>query len=222
MAGVRRTTAGLTVPWEIASWSPRVHSLTSQALHGGRSLDGLLDDSDPWARRDRDELRAAFTAMADRMLAYLPGGSTHMAPVGDAVLEARRSLRDGDFDGTLRGLAAADGLRRRTGPGVGWQRSPEEALDDVLAEAAERVRDGRSTAVSNVWRSDRTAAAEVRAEATTSAEPLREDELELWERVEPAAARRVTRDVGGRRDWSHRRPERAVEQTPGRQVGRSL
>lgn len=94
---------------------------------------------------------------------------------------------------------------------------------------------GPSRAVSNAWRSDVTAAAEVQATAPTVDNPpdaleapaLRAEEIELVERVDPdqadvlAAGRVADRGVGGRQDWAHRRPERAAEQpTPGRDRSR--
>ncbi|GAA3612345.1 hypothetical protein GCM10022236_12670 [Microlunatus ginsengisoli] len=85
--------------------------------------------------------------------------------------------------------------------------------------------------MSNAWRSDVTAAAEVHAQADVAArvgdvrvaDPLREEEIELLERVDPAEAQAARREVGGRMDCTHRRPERAAAQpAPGRQLGRSV
>lgn len=91
--------------------------------------------------------------------------------------------------------------------------------------------DGRGQpAVTNVWRSDLTAAAEIQAQVRGSAGRaddapvsglLREDEIVLLDHVDPDQAR-TGRQVGGRMDWQHRRPERATDTTPGRQVGRSV
>ena len=219
-----------TVPEEIASWSPRVHSLASQALHGGRSLNAMVADvTDPQARQDRDDLRSALAQLTNRMLGYLPGGPRESAPIGAEVRDARVCLRAGDLDATLQHLASADELRHRldrSDPGL--QDSSEEALRRVLIEAAGRLRE-QPPAVSNVWRSGMTAAAEVRAQVRDSAEgdlgragePVREEELELLDRVDPAEAQ-AAREAGGRVDWSHRRPERATGQLPGRRRGRSV
>lgn len=201
-----------TVPAEIAAWSPRVNSLASQALHGGLSLNTLVDN--PTHQRDRDELRAAFQQQADRLDDNRTHDSTPDAPAGRAALDARASLRSDDLDATLRHLVTADDLRR---PG-----DPAQAPDP--ARTAESPEQQRNTAVSNAWRSDMTAAAELETEVRTGDDipPLREEEIALLERVDPDAAE-TPRTAGGRSASLHRRPERAVEQqVPGRDRGRSV
>lgn len=176
-----------TVPATIAGWSPRVHSLSSQSLHGRVRLDTLTSE------RDRAELWAAFRQTADEL-----DQADTTTGVSAEVRQARASLRGNDLDASLRHLAAADELRRQA---------------EDLTPAP------RETAVSNVWRSDVSAAAEVRAQAVTDpSEPLREEELEMLARVEPAQA-----DLA-RAHSTHRRPERAIElqQAPGHDRGRSV
>lgn len=196
-----------TVPAAIAAWSPRVHSLTSQALHGRGTLNSLTDDlpGSPAARRDRAELQAAFQQMADRL-----EETQQPAPVTAAVLDARASLRSGDLDATLRHLTMADDQRRSSDP---HPQPAAQAGPDVSVEQQPK------TAVSNAWRSDMTAAAEVRAQiydggAMSSVEPLRAEELDLLDRVDPAEAglARTVQDRSVRDPSGHRRPERAVEQ----------
>lgn len=182
-----------TVPDEIAAWSPRVHALTSQALHGRGSLNALPHD-DPTSRRDRDELRSAFAQATDRLRVDERDSTLHSPGSTNLVESARAALLAEDLDATLRHLVAADARRRPVDAGR------------------------RETAVTNAWRSDLTAAAEVRAQVRASgtvapdgpaAMPVREDELALLERVDPTAA-----DAGDRGNWSHRRPERVVDQPP--------
>ena len=176
-----------TVPATIAGWSRRVHSLTSQALHGQGRLHTLADE------RDRAELWAAFRQTADEL-----DQVDTTRGVSAEVRQARASLRDDDLDASLRHLAVADELRRQA---------------EDLTPAP------RETAVSNVWRSDVSAAAEVRAQAVADpSAPLREEELEMLALVEPPQA-----DLA-RAHSTHRRPERAIElqRAPGHDRGRSV
>ena len=166
-----------TVPATIAGWSPRVHSLSSQSLHGRVRLHTLTSE------RDRAELWAAFRQTADEL-----DQADTTTGVSAEVRQARAALQGDDLDASLRHLAAADELRRET-------------------------------AVSNAWRSDVSAAAEVRAQAVADpSAPLREEELEMLALVEPPQA-----DLA-RAHSTHRRPERAIElqQAPGRDRGRSV
>lgn len=212
-----------TVPAEIARWSPHVNSLASQALHGGRSLNTLVDD--PTTRRDHDALRAAFQRQADRLDDSRRDDDRPLDPlVGSAVLDARAALRTDDLDATLRHLVTANDLRRHGDPARATEPGPAPAT--VTTRTPEQQRD---TAVSNTWRSDMTAAAGIEAEARGGVDraPLREEEIALLERVDPATAETVRTADGraavGRSASPHRRPERTVEQqVPGRDRGRSV
>jgi len=236
--GVERADSGWgplpTVPAEIAGSSPQAHPLASQALHGGASLNRPVDDLT--ARRDRNDLRSAMGEMTDRMTSDLDDPS--QSPLRVAMLEARESLEADDLDAALQHLTTADDLRRRY--------DDPQTTPAVAADPTDRAKE--TTAVSNVWRSDMTAATEVQAQVRKSAEtgddepttgPLREEEVALLKQIDPElaqsaqpaqparqaqAARQapVARQVGGRADWSHRRPERATAQTPGPQLGRQL
>lgn len=206
-----------TVSAEIAAWSPRVNSLASQALHGGLSLNTLVDN--PTHQRDRDELRAAFQQQADRLDDNRRDDRRPDPRAGRAVLDARASLHSDDLDATLRHLVTANDLRRHDDPAR--TSAPGPALAAVTTRTPGQQRD---TAVSNAWRSDMTAAAELETEVRTGDDipPLREEEIALLERVDPDAAE-TPRTAGGRSASPHRRPERAVEQqVPGRDRGRSV
>lgn len=210
-----------TVPAEIAGWSPRVNSLASQALHGGLSLNTVVDD--PTARRDHDALRAAFQQQAERLDDSRRDDRRPDPPAGRAVLDARASLHRDDLDATLRHLVTANDLRRHDDPARTSAPGPAPAA--VMTRTPGQQRD---TAVSNAWRSDMTAAAEIETEARSDdTAPLRAEEIAVLERVDPAVAETArtagSRTAGGRAVSPHRRPERAVErQVPGRDRDRSV
>jgi hypothetical protein len=219
-----------TVPPTVAGWSPRVHALASQAIHGNVSLNELLADrADARNRQDWQDLRSALQETTDQLIADRVTAPTWL---DDDARNARAALRDDDLDSALRLLADAE-LRQRLvdqdpagadrGPGAVVDRDPA-AVDESPA--------AQDRAVSNLWRSDMTAAAELRAQGeqpqdrtdgTAPAEPLREEELTMLDRVDPAEAETARRGGGGRgRDWSHRRPERAGQPATARQPDRML
>ncbi len=219
-----------------SSWSPEIVVLVDQ-LRAARP--GLVVDVQSPTREERDDLPVADdyrelvigSTGLERYVIPLHGGE-------DAFEVWRVSLADMPGAGEL--LGSHTSLYAAGQAAVAAADEPTAVNDPATAVGGRGTGlDGRAgrvqTAVSNVWRSDMSAAAELQAQVRAAETdgggempgPLRADEVDLLAQVDPDTARTVQRvggrTGGGRADWTHRRPERAAAQpVPGRQLGRTV
>ena len=198
-----------SMPWaqqQSGGWSPRVNSLLDELTEHG-------------VLRRVEYIRARMHSWS-----LTVGDPGHIDVDDPANLDPERPLYVRQDHPALPGYYARISAE-------GEEPAAPDNLDDLRRRARlETAEHRRETAVTNAWQSVMTAATNVRAqvrdassgpETAPPTEPLREEEIELLARVDPAEAESA-RAAGGRADWTHRRPERAPEQGAIRGRGRSV
>lgn len=205
------------VPWEIAAYSPQVHTQVAMALNSTLSFNEAMAAAgfDPQTRQDRDDLRDALQRMSDGFGPYLAGGSRYQPLVSDLVLEARDALRRGDLDAALDQLSVASEQRQA----ARGDDSISVTVDQVLEEASERLRpgaaelegalaslrSGRGPGMSAMTAANRVRETLDEAGRSGHTPELTDGDIEALDRVDPTEAATAA-------DWQHRRPERAPRQ----------